>query len=387
MRILSARLTGFRNLEDLDLEFSTGVNVLLGCNGQGKTNVLEALDYFALGRSHRGARNEELVRLDGDHLHVALEIQRDDGSQGRCEYGLDRGGARRIKLDGNAITRRIDLVGELSTVFFWPESVDLVRGGPDLRRRFADQGLSGLDPAYLAALTAYQRALRQKSRLLRDVRRGLRRESEARQELTAWNRDLARSSVIIGQGRRRWVSELVPHAAGAYNLLAADDTPLTVTYEPRMKSLNCHSKPITEEQLERDILAEFDYIVPEEIRRGRPLLGPHLDDFKVRLHDRTRRADLDLRIYGSQGETRSAAIAMILAQSDVVHQRRRVRPVLFLDDIFSELDRERARRLQERCVRDHQVFIATARRDDVEGWQPEHLRCWQVENGRLTETP
>ncbi len=378
MRILAARITGFRNLVDLDLQFSPGVNVLLGDNGQGKTNVLEALNYFALGRSHRGARNEDLVNLAGDHLFCALEIEHDDQRAGHCEFGLDRQGGRRFKRDGEPVPRVVDLVGHLSTVFFWPESVELVRGGPELRRRFADQGLSGLDPAYLAALSSYQRALRQKSRLLRDVRRGFRREDGALDELSAWNRDLATHAVVIGQGRRRWARELAPHAAAAYCLLADRDAALSIAYRPRLEALSGDDKDTSETQLARDILAEFDYIGPEEIRRGRPLTGPHLDDVVVKL------GDLDLRVYGSQGETRSAAIAMILAQSELVHERRRVRPVLFLDDIFSELDRDRARRLQERCARDHQVFIATARREDVAEWHPEAIRSWQVENGRLT---
>jgi DNA replication and repair protein RecF len=378
LRILAARITGFRNLDDLDLQFSPGVNVLLGDNGQGKTNVLEALNFFALGRSHRGARNEDLVGLDGDHLHCALDVEHDDGHQGQCEFGLDRQGGRRLKRDGQPVARLADLVGHLSTVFFWPESVDLVRGGPDLRRRFADQGLSGIDADYLTALSAYQRGLRQKARLLRDVRRGYRREHGAREELAAWNRDLAGHAVIIGLGRRRWAADLAPHAEAAYSLLAHLDLPLTMVYQPRLRSLDHLDVDVSESHLERDILAEFDYIGPEELRRGRPLTGPHLDDFSVRL------GDLDLRVYGSQGETRSAAIAMILAQSEVVHQRQRVRPVLFLDDIFSELDRDRARRLQERCARNHQVFIATARRDDVVDWHPEDLRSWQVEDGKLT---
>lgn len=378
MRILAARITGFRNLGDLDLQFSPGVNVLLGDNGQGKTNVLEALNFFALGRSHRGSRNEDLVRLDGDHLHCTLDLVHDDGQQGRCEFGLDRQGGRRFKRDGNPVPRRADLVGHLSTVFFWPESVDLVRGGPDLRRRFADQGLSGLDHQYLTALSAYQRGLRQKARLLQDIRRGFRRESGAREELGAWNRDLSGHATIIGLGRHCWAADLAPHAAAAYSLLARSDLPLTIAYQPRLSALDHLDPQAPAVQLEQDILAEFDYIMPEEIRRGRPLTGPHLDDFSVRL------GDLDLRVFGSQGETRSAAIAMILAQSEVVHLRQRVRPVLFLDDIFSELDRDRARRLQERCARDHQVFIATARQEDVAGWHPDQLRSWQVEDGRLT---
>ena len=377
MHILDARLTGFRNLDDASLSFSPGVNVIMGANGQGKTNLLEALDYFALGRSHRGARNEELVRLDGDHLHVAFTLARDDGASVRCEYGLDRG--RRPSLQGRRPGHRPprDLLGILSTVFFWPESVDLVRGGPELRRRFADQGLSGLDPAYLAALTQYNRGLRQKSRILKDLRRGLRDGARAREELAAWNRDLASHAVVLTRGRHRWVRELAPHAAAAHHLVSNRDEPLDIAYRPRFECLSAVDAGTENLQLAEEILAEFDYIGPEEIRRGRPLTGPHLDDFNVRL------ADLDVRVYGSQGETRSAAIAMILAQSDVVHQRRRVRPVLFLDDIFSELDRDRARRVQERCARDHQVFIATARSDDVAGWQPTRIRSWRVDNGSL----
>lgn len=381
MRLVSARITGFRNLEDVDLSFSPGVNVFVGANGQGKTNVLEALDYLALGRSHRGARNEELVGLAGEHLHVAVVVESEDGTTRRGEFGLDRGGGRRLKLDGDPVTRRVDLVGQISTVFFCPESVDLVRAGPEERRRFADQGLCGLDPSYLAALTAYQRALRQKSRLLRDVRRGFRHRADASRELEAWNQDLAQHAAIIVRRRLEWTTELAAPAASAYTFLAADQTPLSIAYRPRLEALSGKPENAENPQLAEEILAEFDYTGPEEIRRGRPLTGPHLDDFHVRL------GDLDLRVYGSQGETRSAAVAMILAQSDVVFQRRRVRPVLFLDDIFSELDRDRARRLQERCAHDHQVFIATAREDDIAGWQPEAIAIWQVENGRLVLRP
>ncbi len=120
-----------------------------------------------------------------------------------------------------------------------------------------------------------------------------------------------------------------------------------------------------------------------EIQRGRPLTGPQLDDFEVRLGGTD---GLDLRTFGSQGETRTAAIALILARSDALHRRRQVRPVLFLDDIFSELDRERSRRLQEMTTRLHQVFIATARPDDIVDWRPEGMRAWRVNAGTFTVT-
>jgi DNA replication and repair protein RecF len=131
--------------------------------------------------------------------------------------------------------------------------------------------------------------------------------------------------------------------------------------------------------LAADIFAEIDYIVDSEMKRGRPLLGPQLDDFEVTLDG------VDLRVYGSQGETRSAAIAMILARSDVLFRKRNIRPVLFFDDIFSELDRYRTRRLQELSSRDHQVFVATARQDDVAGWSPDVMKAWNVQEGGITE--
>ena len=137
--------------------------------------------------------------------------------------------------------------------------------------------------------------------------------------------------------------------------------------------------PPEKDQLEAEIFDEIDYIVGLEMQRGRPLKGPQLDDFEVSA------SGLDLRVYGSQGETRTAAISLILARSDVLFARRQVRPVLFFDDIFSELDRERTRRLQEMAARLHQVFIATARRDDVTGWRPAEMKVWQVVSGVLSE--
>ncbi len=377
MRIDGARLTGFRNLVDGAWSFSAGVNILLGCNGQGKTNLLEALDYPALGRSHRGARNDDLIRFGSQHLHVALDIQHDDGTTHRCEFGLERGGASRFKIDGEVLARRADLVGRLATVFFQPESIELVRGGPELRRRFADQSLAGLDPVYLGHLVAYQRALRQKSALLRDLQQGLRDRRRGLDEVSAWNRELARQAAPLCRSRSAFAVALEPCAAAVYDDLTVRTNDLTVAYRPHLR---CCRESVDSAQLEADILAEMDYIGSDEIRRGRPLAGPHRDDFEVRLAGR------DLRVFGSQGEARSAAVSLILAQSDVVFQMRRIRPVLFLDDIFSELDRERARRLQDRCARHHQVFVATARSEDVAQWQPPELRSWRVEAGSLIES-
>ncbi|MBE0566311.1 MAG: DNA replication and repair protein RecF [Krumholzibacteria bacterium] len=393
MRIVTARLSGFRNLSEAALAFSPGVNLVQGRNGEGKTNLLEALNWLALGRSHRGSRNEDLIAFDRDELHVALELEEDAGARLACEFGLDRSGGRRLRIDGEAVRRRTDLVGRLATVFFDPDSIRLVQGGPERRRQFADQGMAEIDPAYLAHLTAFQRALKQKTGLLRDLRRGAVNGAQARRELAAWNAELAHHAAPVSLGRAEYAALLTPFADRIHRDLAGTDQPLVFTYRPRLESV---ARAVSSggdagvenrsgnHALEQDVSAEMDYIVGSEIQRGRPLTGPQLDDFEVRLGGPD---GLDLRTFGSRGETRSAAIALILARSDALDRRRGVRPVLFLDDIFSELDRERTRRLQEMASRLHQVFIATARPGDIADWRPEGLKAWRVEAGRITDIP
>jgi len=157
LRILSATVDGFRNLASADFTFSPQVNLILGKNGEGKTNLLEALNYFALGRSHRGAKSDELIGFGKDHLHVALELEEESGATITCEYGLGRDGGRRLRVDGEALRRRLDLVGLLATVFFNPDSIRLVRGGPDGRRQFIDQGWAEIDPLFLTHLRSEER--------------------------------------------------------------------------------------------------------------------------------------------------------------------------------------------------------------------------------------
>ena len=386
MHIVSVTINGFRNLEEAGFTFSPRVNLVLGRNGEGKTNFLEALNFFSLGRSHRGSRNEELVGFDEESLHVHLEVQEDSGNPFTCEFGLDKRGGRRLRLDGEAVRRRSDLVGRLSTVFFNPDSIQLVRGAPQQRRSFVDQGMSEVDPLFLGGLSAFQRTLKQNTGLLRQVKTGQVNRTAVSQELEAWNRELAVHAATICLGRLEYSRLMSPHAAVSHRALTDVAAPLEFIYRPRLECIkkitNSNIEKVPEKgQLEGEIFKEIDYIRGLEMQRGRPLIGPQLDDLEVRL------AGLDLRVFGSQGETRTAAISLILARSDVLFERRQIRPVLFFDDIFSELDNERTRRLQEMASQLHQVFIATARQDDVAGWHPEEMKTWNVSSGEFTEIP
>jgi len=207
---------------------------------------------------------------------------------------------------------------------------------------------------------------------------------QAKEELLAWNAELAAYAAVICQGRYEYAKQISPFAAHSHQQLTDDDSKFDFVYQSNLKSVQNiifedPKKLSNKVQIEAEISTELNYIIQDEIQRGRPLLGPQLDDFEVRL------AGLDLRVFGSQGETRTAAVSLILARGDVLFERRKIRPVLFFDDIFSELDRERSRRLQEMASQLHQVFIATARQDDVEGWLPDQIKLWQVADGSIKE--
>ena len=392
MRILSASLRGFRNLQESVFEFSPRVNLVLGRNGEGKTNLLEALNFFALGRSHRGAKIDDMIGFGQDSVFARLEVADaggpEDGARMRLEYAFERDRGSRFFLDGDVIGRRADLVGLLNTVYFDPESIRLVRGEPSRRRHFVDQGISEGEPLFLAHLTACQRVWRQKNGLLRDLKKGFANYGTAREELRAWNRELAHHTVEVSLGRAEYALRLTPCGDTAHRRLTGGSHGLEFIYRPALESVrelvrkpspDAEGKTVEKEHLEADILAEIDYIVESEIKRGRTLLGPQLDDFEVR------QDGLDLRVFGSQGESRAAAIALILARSDVLHEKRRIRPVIFFDDIFSELDQERGHRLQEMASGLHQVFIATARPGDVAGWVPPEMKVWSVQAGSFSE--
>ena len=374
MRLRAADLSDFRNLAEVRLAFSPGVNIFLGNNGQGKSNLLEALNYPALGRSYRGASDRDLVAFDREATRVRVEAEGEGDAERVFEFALQRDGGRRFRLDGETLARKHLLVGRLPTVVYDPQTVDLVRGGPDNRRRFLDAGLSGLDRDYLDSLRRYRRALRQKMRLLRDLRGGFRPDPCLRADLEIWNREMAEHAAPLLAARALYVRELADAADRVHAELTGASASLQLIYS---QGIDVDQKGRSETELKGEILRVFDYIIEDEIKRGRSLAGPHTDDVEIRLEE------VCLRTFGSQGETRSAAIALKLAQGELVFRKRQTRPVLFFDDIFSELDKDRSRQIQDMTARDHQIFIATARAEDVQEWCPGRARRWTVNEGRI----
>jgi DNA replication and repair protein RecF len=341
------RLENFRNYERLEVEFEDGLNFLFGPNGSGKTSILEAVSYLAVARSLRGAGDGEVVRWGASGFGVAGDIV--DGSATRSvALRFTRGGAKGATVDGAGVARLSDLVGHLRVAWFGPEDTWLTKGGPEARRRLIDMTLCQVDREYLAALWNYRRALRQRNEALL----GWSPDDESERVVQAWTEELVEHGSKVIASRLSLVPELEA-AVVRFHAAIAPGSALKLEYRGSVDL-----GPARGRQEVRDRFAEaIESTATEERRRGFTQVGPHRDDLEVKLDGRL------LRTFGSQGQHRTAAIALKLAEADVLDDGGGG-VVVLLDDILSELDGDRGRALVELAGRLGQALMTSTRAPD-----------------------
>ncbi len=337
MRLLSLGLRNYRNYGRLDLEPGANLNVFLGRNGQGKTNLLESVALLALSSSPRARRDGDVVGPLGAEARVEAVVEA-NGRRREIRYSLVSDGERtrrRIEVDG-APRRAVDLPGVFRVTLFWPDDLGLVKGGPELRRRFLNQMLVQAEPGYARDLAAYARVLEQRNSLLKQVAAG--RQDPA--ELGVWDSELARLGTGIAAARARAVTELAPVAAAAHTAISGGES-LEIGYLGPPQNL----------------LEAVHKSLPEDLRRGSTSLGPHRDDLTIVLGGR------DARAFASQGQQRSAVVSLKLAEATLVRDRSGESPVLLLDDVLSELDHDRRRALMDHLGEGSQVIVTSVEAD------------------------
>lgn len=322
VRLASVVLRDFRNFERLDLHLPEDGLVVVGENGQGKTNLLEAVYYLQLLRSVRGARDVDLVRFGAPGFHV----QGVRGNGRRIAVGFERASRRkRVALDGAAVPRLSDGIGSLPAVMFSPTDVELVGGAPVARRRYLDILLALTSPPYLAALQRYRGALARRNAALRDAARIGRADAR----VTVWDAPLAESGGVLWQHRRDWVAAV----AERYRELCAGIGEAGVSTLRYASALDAGGEPAAA------IAAALEAKLSLDVRRGMTQAGPHRDDLVLSLDGR------DLRTFGSAGQHRSAAIALRMLEWETLRESCGSAPLLLLDDPFAELDGRRAARI------------------------------------------
>ena len=340
MRAVRIEASGFRNIGHLDLALPAGGAVLLGPNGHGKTNLLEALYYPVLFRSLRGARDHDLIREGDPAFHVRLEVAGPAGPRTVSAGYASAGRRKRIAIDGAETTRLTDALGSWLAVAFLPGDVSLIAGGAAERRQFLDRVLSLSSPGYLRALRQYRAALEQRNAALR------RQEPEL-----AWAFDpsVARyGAVVIGE-RLDWVARYGPVWRDTCAALG-EPMPVSVRYRghPELVDPAAWSEPLGASR-------------SRDLATGTSNVGPHRDDLSFDL------GTSRLRIAGSTGQQRTASIALKLSERDTLEATRGTPPALLLDDVFAELDRGRQERLADLLGigADRQVFVTAPRQDEL----------------------
>ena len=347
MHINSLKLQSFRNYKEASLEFSPYTNMIYGNNAQGKTNILEAVYMFAQGRSHRAKSDKELIRFGADAAQLEIAFEDADRSYtAKMRLSRGRSGKKSVWINSVPINKLSKLMSYLNVVMFSPEDLDLVKGSPAFRRRFIDSALSQLYPKYLINLSEYGKALAQKNSLLKQLR------SEGKTSdplLTVWNMTIAEKGTMIMKYRAEFIESLNKLASSIQKEICGEE--LKLEYAPSIKSEGLPD--------ESEFLARLENSQEREIFMSSALLGIQRDNLSLTINGK------EARLYGSQGQQRTAALSIKIAQADYIQHIRDEYPVLLLDDIMSELDINRRMYLSQR-IKNKQVLITSTDTDLTE---------------------
>ena len=368
MVVKRVHLEHFRNYDALDASFCDGINVICGDNAQGKTNLLEAVAYLSACRSHRARTDQELIQFQAQQAQVAAEVfTRDRFFQLQIQLG--RGRRRQIHRNGVRLKTVSELAGTLKTVLFCPEDLNLIRAGGAERRRFLDNAICQLRPRYAAALAEYKRLKDQKSRILKDWP-----EKPALLELLDdFNLRMGQTGALVIHYRAHFVKKLGQIAPDIHTSFAGGREGLTLGYE----TVKTISDPLAPTQvLFGQLMDHLESHRRAEIESHTCLSGPHKDDLLLDINGRS------VKQFGSQGQTRTAALSLELAQRELFYEQDGEYPVLLLDDVLSELDPRRQEFVLNR-IRGGQVLLTCCEEERLA--QLEAGQVLRIENGALME--
>ncbi len=316
MIIQSLELENFRNYGTLSVHFDSRTNILYGDNAQGKTNILEAVYLSATTKSHKGSKDKDLINFASEEAHIRTYVVK-DGLENRVDMHLRKNKSKGIAINGQKIKKAADLLGLLNVVFFSPEDLSIIKNGPSERRRFVDMELCQLDSVYLHNLNHYNKIVNQRNRLLKD----LYANPGLKDTLFLWDSQLAAFGQKIIERRNTFISQLNEIIYGLHLKLTGGKEELQIVYEPDVLALDFEEK--LQKCQERDI------------RLKQTSIGPHRDDFSFAV------GTVDIRKFGSQGQQRTAALSLKLAEIELVKKMTKDVPLLLLDDVLSELDSNR----------------------------------------------
>ena len=385
MFVNRVRLTNFRNYKTAEIELSPGVNLLHGSNGQGKTNLVEAVNFFASLSSHRVAGTTPLIKQGEQTAIISVELAHEDREL-LLEFELNADSPNRARLNKSPTAKPRNILGYLNSVIFAPEDIDIVKRDPTNRRAFIDQLIVQFTPRMLGVYSDYERVLKQRNTLLKSART-TGTKGEALSTLSAWDESLVKLGSEIIAARVAIAEKLSPKLIANYQAIAKSNNEPKMfikssilgaaVAEPEEIDDNQYLETADRDQITKLFAEKLASVRPKELERGITLVGPHRDDLVLVL------GSLPAKGYASHGESWSYALALRLASLEILRAESRLGdPILILDDVFAELDADRRSKLAELVQGNEQVIITAAVIEDV----PETLvaKRFSVVSGEIT---
>jgi DNA replication and repair protein RecF len=367
MYLHNFKALNFRNLEEIDIELSPGLNLLLGPNGQGKTNCLEAIHYLATATSPRTKRIDDLLRKGETTAYLKGELHNKKDNPKILEFGFNKR-EKNIKLNGSSLPRIADLFGHLRVVFFSPSDLNILSGAPDERRRFIDIAIAQINPDYVRQLQEYKYILRQRNLILRKQSY----QGIDNLELETWDQEFIKAGVKVQQHRSIACEKLGNFLEKEYAQLTRHLEKVSLIYQSDIKGETESEKTesftsLLQERLENDLV------------QGSTSVGPHREDIKFLINGE------DMRVFASQGQLRSAALSLRLAEIDLLDSEVGEIPVLLIDDVIYEMDESRRESFLELITRDGQSIITATSSDNLKSIA-KRAKHFSVSHGSLCVT-
>lgn len=359
MYIKSLELSNFRNYQELSMEFHPEKNILYGDNAQGKTNILEAIYYCGMTKSHKGSKEKEIIRMNEKEAHIRMYIEK-KGVSRRIDMHLRKNKAKGVAIDGIPIHKSSELLGLVNIVFFSPEDLGIIKHGPSERRRFLDMELCQLDKVYFHDLSQYNQIVNQRNNLLKQISN----DDSLLATLDIWDQQLLEYGSRIIRRREQHLKDMNEAITPIHEKLSGGKEILKLKYEANTSAENFGIKLAMNR--ERDLFQKVTST------------GPHRDDVEFAI------GDIDIRKYGSQGQQRTAALSLKLAEIALVKKATGDRPILLLDDVLSELDRNRQNYLLD-SIEDIQTIITCTGLEEFIEERIKVNQVYKVTNGTVSQ--
>ena len=368
MRIKKIQAENFRNLENIKIEFSDGINIIYGNNAQGKTNIIEAIYVFSFGKSFRATKEIELLKFDKDYFLSKIDIIKKDRDT-EMSFGFDKiTNKKMIKINGVIQKKVSDIIGKLNIVVFKPEDIKIVTDSPTIRRKYIDFVISSISKSYLDNITKYKKVLEERNNLLKEIKirfKGNKKLLETDQNLLdVYDKLLSKLNIDIYNERNKIINKLNTYIYDIHLKLTENYT----------KSENLHIKYVSNvaEDIEK-MYNNLSKLRLNDINKGYTSLGIHRDDYIISINS------LDVSIYGSQGQKKSSIISLKLSELKVIEEVIGEKPVLLLDDYMSELDEKRRLKFLD-IIEDIQIIITTTHKISIDGKENTYF---YVDNGKI----